>query len=309
MRPTPTHLHRLLPEGPPRWGSRALVVFLALAGALALFAAPRAGTSRAAAHGCPDVMFIGARGSGERLSKANHGLGAPLYEMARQLEKDVRNYGEQMGMLGVVYSADSVGELIPSVPEAAAYAAATPGGALALYYTRHLKPYTASVNDGVKLTIEAVHAVLSNCPEAELVLAGYSQGAMAVHQAERKLEHAGDEEALDAIGGTLLLGDGDRTSATDAKLIGGASRLTAGIRVALHGIARPQDVEEPETTVEICAVNDIVCDFSPSSIVHGLLGAIKVGTEVHTSYLSNPRERTYLTEAVNWLANEMGLTG
>lgn len=253
-------------------------------------------------------MFIGARGSGERLSKANHGLGWPVYEMATQLGKAVSRYGEHMGMLGVVYSADSVGELIPSVPEAAAYAAATPGGALALYYARHMKPYTASVNEGVKLTIEAVHAVLSRCPETELVLAGYSQGAMAVHQAERKLEHNGDEEALDAIGGTLLLGDGDRTPLTDAKLIGGASRLTTGIRVALHGIARPQDVEEPETTVEICAVNDIVCDFSPSSIVHGLLGAIKLGTEVHTNYLNKPSEKAYLTQAVDWLANEMGLT-
>jgi hypothetical protein len=254
-------------------------------------------------------MFIGARGSGERLSKTNRGLGAPLYEMAMQLEKDVANYGEQMGMLGIVYSADSVKVLVPSVPEAAAYAAATPPGALGLYYLRHLKPYAASVNDGVRLTIEAVHAVLGKCPETELVLAGYSQGAMAVHQAERRLEREGDEEALGAIGGTLLLGDGDRTPLTDAKLIGGASPMTTGIRVALHGIARPQDVAEPETTVEICAVNDIVCDFSPSSIVHGLLGAIKLGTEVHTNYLKNPGEKAYLSQAVDWLASEMGLTG
>jgi hypothetical protein len=253
-------------------------------------------------------MFIGARGSGEPLSKANHGLGQPLYEMAKQLDDAVSHYGEKMGMLGIVYSADSVGELIPSVPEAAGYAAATPGAALALYYARNLKPYTASIGNGVKLTIEAVHAVLGSCPETELVLAGYSQGAMAVHQAERKLEHEGDEEALDAIGGTLLLGDGDRTSFTDAKLIGGASRLTTGIRVGLHGVAHPQDVEEPETTVEICAVDDIVCDFSPSSIVHGLLGAIKLGTEVHTSYLTKPSEKRYLTQAVDWLAKEMGLT-
>ena len=228
--------------------------------------------------------------------------------MATQLGSAVSRYGEHMGMLGVVYSADSVSELIPSVPEAVAYAAASPGGALALYYTRHVRPYTASINNGVKLTIEAVHAVLSGCPEIELVLAGYSQGAMAIHQAERKLEHEGDEEALDAIGGTLLLGDGDRTARTDAKLIGGASQWTTGIRVALHGTAHPQDVEEPETTVEICAVNDIVCDFSPSSIAHGLLGAIKLGTEVHTSYLSKPSEKRYLTQAVDWLAREMGLT-
>jgi Cutinase len=260
-------------------------------------------------HGCPDVTFIGARGSGEAAKKSNRGLGEPVFEMAKLLQTKVDDYGETMGMVPVPYDADSVGELIPSKAEAVAFAADASTVALGLYLDRHVRPYTASINDGVKLTIEAVRATLADCPETEVVLAGYSQGAMAVHQAERQLEHEGDEESLDAIGGTLLLGDGDRTPLTKAKLVGGASRLTPGIRVALHGILRPQDVQEPETTVEICAVNDIVCDFSPSSIVHGALGAIKIGVEVHTSYMANPAEKAYLGEAVDWLAGEMGLTG
>jgi cutinase len=259
------------------------------------------------ASACTDVTLIGARGSGETKYQGK-GLGEPIYAMAKRLEGKVLSYGESMSTEHVEYTAAPVGELIPSTAEAFAFQTGLAGVALGLYWDRHVRPYTASVNDGVAETIDEVHKVLGECPETELVLAGYSQGAMAVHQAERKLEHSGDEESLDAIGGTLLLGDGDRTPLSKAKLIGGASRLTPGIRVALHGILRPQDVQEPETTVEICAVNDIVCDFSPSSVVHGALGAIKIGTEVHTSYTKKPSEEAYLNQAVDWLAREMGLT-
>lgn len=97
---------------------------------------------------------------------------------------------------------------------AAAAGATNLGAAELIYEKKNLKPYEASLADGVKQTIADVRAVLSLCPESELVLAGYSQGAMAVHQAELQLQRGGDEEALGAIGGTLLLGDGDRVPNT-----------------------------------------------------------------------------------------------
>lgn len=94
-------------------GALALIVLV-----FALGAAPAA----AAPHGCRDVMFIGARVSGEPLQvKKNgrmvtvfHGVGEPLEYMATQLETDGRNYGETMGILPVIYPADSTAELIPS---------------------------------------------------------------------------------------------------------------------------------------------------------------------------------------------------
>jgi hypothetical protein len=52
------------------------------------------------------------------------------------------------------------------------------------------------------------------CPHA-LILAGYSQGAMVMHQAELQLAAAHDTGVLGQITGTLLLGDGDRISHTD----------------------------------------------------------------------------------------------
>jgi hypothetical protein len=203
-------------------------------------------------HGCRDVMLIGARGSGEPMQvKKNgtlvtvfHGVGKPIDYMAGLLETDVEAYGEKMGILPVLYRADSVDDLKPSKGELAEMAL---GGALEIYYERSYKPYAASIADGVSKTIDDIHAALSGCPETELVLAGYSQGAMAIHQAELRLEREGDEEALDAIGGTLLLGDGDRVPNTRAKIFGGAPAGGEGVQVYLHGI-RVADVPEPETT-------------------------------------------------------------
>jgi hypothetical protein len=265
------------------------------------------GTSAAASHGCRDVMFIGARGSGEplqvkrsgRMVTVFHGVGKPVAYMAGLLEKDMSAYGETMGILPVIYTADSVAELKPSKAELAEMVI---GGARQIYEERNLRPYEASIADGVTQTIADVHAALDRCPETELVLAGYSQGAMAIHQAELQLEQNGDEEALDAIGSTLLLGDGDRAPDTQAKIFGLAPTGGEGVQV-YFGRFRPLDVPEPETTAEICVRGDIVCDFK----LHLDKAFYTEGTHIHSSYDVEPQQ-AYLRQAVAWLAEEMGLT-
>jgi cutinase len=274
---------------------------------MALAALP--GSSRATTpHGCRDVMFIGARGSGEPQRQwTDNGkattIGKPLYYMAELLETDVLAYGETMGILPVIYRADSVLELKPSKAEIELMVAAGLGGALRIFEDKNLKPYEASIAEGVKETIADVHAVTARCPETEVVLAGYSQGAMAVHQAELQLDRDGDEEALDAIGGTLLLGDGDRAPGTHAKIFGGAPAGGEGVQVYFRKF-KPLDVVEPETTAEICVRGDVVCDFK----LHLDKAFYGEGIHVHSSYDVEP-QKIYLRQAVAWLAEEMGLTG
>jgi hypothetical protein len=282
------------------WGVLVMVLVAIFAGA---------GNARAATEtNCPDVMFIGARGSGEPLLKKGsyvveqaRGVGGPLAYMAGLLEEDVRNYGEEMQVFPVAYSADPVEELVPSKVELAEMALSH--APEIIYYARNYKPYAASIADGVKETLADIHSTIDRCPETELVLAGYSQGAMAVHQAELQLEREGDEEALDTIGGTLLLGDGDRVPDTQAKIFGGAPSGGEGVQIYLHG-AKVRDVAEPETTAEICIRGDIVCDFG----IHLSISWYKHAAHVHTHYTKDSGEKAVLTQAVAWLAEEMGLT-
>jgi cutinase len=294
---------------------RAGAVAFLLATALTILLVPAAAGS-AAITKCADVMFVGARGSGELEEAATDGMGVPIDYMGKQLAKQVLAYGETFAFRQVPYSADSVDELVPSgleidsmkaagvvgigAPEAGV---AGLTGAAAIYYARHAKPYLRSIADGIAKTIARVKQLTGACPEAELILAGYSQGAMAIHQAELQLQREGDEEALIAIGGTLLLGDGDRVPNTAAKLIGGAPRGGEGVRVYLHGV-KPRDVAEPETTAEICVANDIVCDFR----LQLDRAFYSQGAHIHSEYKDNPQRR-YLDLAVDWLAHQMGLSG
>lgn len=293
-----------------RWRAVAFLAALGILVALMTIAlATLPGSSLATTpHGCRDVMFIGARGSGEPQRQwTDNGkattIGKPLFYMAELLETDVLAYGETMGILPVVYPADSVLELKPSKAEIELMVAAGLGGARKIFEVKNLKPYEASIAEGVKQAIADVHAITARCPETEIVLAGYSQGAMAVHQAELQLDRDGDEEALDAIGGTLLLGDGDRAPGTQAKIFGGAPAGGEGVQVYFQKF-EPLDVVEPETTAEICVRGDVVCDFK----FHLDKAFYTEGTHVHSSYDVEP-QRVYLRQAVAWLAEEMGLTG
>lgn len=123
-------------------------------------------------------------------------------------------------------------------------------------------------------------------------MAGYSQGAMVIHQAELQLDDDQHASAHDAVVGTSLLGDGDRTHDSRAKLFGSAPLSGEGVRVYLHGRAR--DVDQPWSTAEICNQHDIVCDFNLARIKDA--GA---ASAVHTGYLGH--DPGILDQAVDWI--------
>ncbi|HEU5062948.1 MAG TPA: cutinase family protein [Solirubrobacterales bacterium] len=281
-----------------------IVILLVVCVGVAAFASP--GSAKATDASCPDVMFIGVRGSGEKSLAATRGMGRSVYYMGTRLKEAINSQGETMGYLGVAYRADPVEELIPSSFELTALQSKAFGIALALYYRRHVHPFVESIDEGAAKTVQAIRTTRSDCPDTEMVLAGYSQGAMAVHQAQLGLIKEGDRDALDYIGGTLLLADGDRVPNTAAILIGGASRSGGGVRAKLHaGVLRPQDVAEPATTVEICSPHDIVCDFSPQAVFKFGRGTLLRYKNVHTSYVDERRQ--LLNDAVRRIAFEMGL--
>ena len=259
----------------------------------------------AATDKCTDVTFIGARGSGEESEDSTKGMGPSVYFMAAHLKGALRDRGVTVGYSHVRYPADSTKELIPSTEEIEALQSYGLGAALALYYVHHVRPYLKSIHTGVTRMIEEVELTDANCPATEIVLGGYSQGAMVIHQAELQLVEEGNGEAMDSISGTLLLGDGDRVPNTDAVLMGGAAASGAGIQARLHaGWLHPEDVAEPRTTVEICAPHDIVCDFSGTAIVYAGRDALLRRNNIHKSYFYE--RQNLLDGAVDLIARKVG---
>lgn len=271
---------------------RWLVLTVATSLLLAIGALSAAPAS--AQRACKDVTFVGVRGSGEELTRKNRGMGASVFRMGTRLRQRLKADGEEVGLLPIPYSALGVETLVPSRRQLALAAAGRIETALAFYYRNNVRKYLGSIDEGVELMLQALETTTANCPDTDLVLAGYSQGAMVVHQAELRLSDAEELDVLDAVWGTILLADGDRVPNSGARLIGTSQAHGQGVRTNLGGNDR-RDVVSPETTVNICNKGDIVCDFNASRIL-----GHKKASKVHTQY----RSGALLDEAVDWLLED-----
>ena len=283
--------------------ARQLATPLAIVTCAALLGMPAASTlgrpvsagSVRDAGSCPDLYIVGLRGSGEKADARQSSMGPTIFHMAQRLRARFEADDETVTLVGVEYPALGVETLQPSTRELALLPA-QPEAAFGLWYRHNFKKYLGSITDGVDAAHEAIVRATTACPDSDLVLAGYSQGAMAIHQAESRLRDEQAQDALDAIVGTLLLGDGDRVPNTAAHRVGSSAKRGEGVRTYAHGNARA-DVVDPELTAEICDANDIVCDFNVSRLLH-----FKRFSAVHTGYL---RRATAIDQAVDWLAGEL----
>ena len=190
------------------------------------------------------------------------------------------------------FSADSTDELKPT-----GLSWRNPITAARNYWFDHVTTFLRSTSSGADTLVSIVHNKTVACPGTQIVLAGYSQGAMAVHQAEIRLV-AGRESAQ--IIGTLLLADGDRLPTARAAHRGSAASNSSGIRTyvkqTLHlpnsSLTPPlRDVPLVGGTVEICNRGDIICDFGTLWARARAAKSTKPfgdGIHVHTTYGGSP---------------------
>ncbi len=256
-----------------------------------------------AAGSCDPVWFIGARGSGESAGEnyGYTGMGAPVSYLAKTAAGDLRAKGLAMAYRAVDYPADSVDVLIPNKAVRALLALGELGEAAALYVTTSVNPYDASIDSGIKKAEADVAGVLAACPDAKIIMAGYSQGAAVVHDAENWLAKNKPAE-LAHIAGTLLLGDPDRVQDTRAKTFGTAPKDAEGLRVALL-LVTPHEVPDPADTAEIANSDDIVADFAFSHV--DTLSRAEHSASVHTSYTKNAANLKLLASAATWIAGKI----
>ncbi len=219
-----------------------------------------AGTANAA-PGCPDVHWMGAAGSGERTEydiAANGGMGQIVYQSYLALQQQLAAEGRTITAEAVNYPAEDV------PPDAGV------GDWL---------DYMGSVDAGTNALGAQYAAFTAQCPTTKVVLAGYSQGAMAVH---RNLVNIGADPNLAAA---LLIADGDRHPDDTTVNIGSAStnpEKTGGAAqdwpILAHAPALlPANIGV--RTISVCDAGDAVCDYDPDA---DEVSATAVA--IHTSY-------------------------
>ncbi|RAX16739.1 cutinase family protein [Pseudarthrobacter sp. AG30] len=295
-----------------RFGSVFLVVLwlVALIAPPASFAADPSAVSTATVPtvgtACPSVVFIGARGSGERDAynvkdaagktiRKDSGLGPELDAVYDQMSGYLTARNVSVKSLFVVYPASNVNVLFLSKKEQTVLAALLltgPSAGLAVfaasYVVNHVNVYLASIDEGVKSATDELTTEAAQCPNARFVLGGYSQGALVMHELLLRLSDKNDASSQGLLGritATVLIADPGRKSNTAAMHYGTADPGAQGIKSFFT--VGERDVPTPSSTYDVCNLGDMVCDFSWATIVDKT--STTAGFNVHTlSYQKNP---------------------
>ncbi|MFV8166422.1 cutinase family protein [Mycobacterium sp. 134] len=235
------------------WALAAAVVFGGATVGLA------AASPAQAAPGCPDVHWIGVAGSGERDDPTvDAGMGRVVYNSLRDLGQWVQQDGRTMTAEAVAYPAAPV----PADGDLLGW-----GG------------FMSSVDAGVAALGNQYAAFTQQCPASEVVLAGYSQGAMVVHRNLAALS------ASPNLAAALLVADGDRLPADPTVNLGTATALPGtGKGVAqdwpiLAHAPAPLPVSVGSRTISVCDRGDAVCDYDEDADE-----VTATAIAVHTSY-------------------------
>lgn len=209
-----------------------------------------------AASTCADVLLIGADGNGER-PRAGHHFGPTL-------DTVTRGYLSRLQPTRTVEVERVSGRTAPLTTltrTARRHRPARPA-----IRVRAVRRWMASVDPAVRRTLPVVTAALRGCPEEQLVLVGYAQGAAVAHRLLLKLAKGG---LLSRVTAAVLFSDPDKRVRTKAARDGDpvAPRSHQGIAsLRLRGVP---DVPRPRgssTSWEVCARDDLVCDPSRTTL-------------------------------------------
>jgi hypothetical protein len=166
---TGRHVRRMAASSRRTLITRFVGVLVLLAGLLP--AALVGSASAKVKPSCPDVVLIGARGSGE--PETHRGLGPEVGPLSETLAKDLDGKLTYKSLL-VVYPAASAEPLrrLSKSEQALLRVALSPGpaapaalaGFLTIYKVNHLNPFLASINAGITSALDELRTEAVQCP-------------------------------------------------------------------------------------------------------------------------------------------------
>ena len=157
----------------------------------------------AAATVCPKVLFIGAAGSGEI-----SGLGPEMQGFYDVLSSSIPA-NLSIAKRAVLYGPEAVPVLYPTPTELLQLLSTNfplALSAIADSEANHLDVFSASIDRGIQGVLDAIQFEATSCSATRIVLGGFSQGAMVVHQVLDKLANRPD--LMSKIAYTALAADG-----------------------------------------------------------------------------------------------------
>jgi hypothetical protein len=206
--------------------------------------------------GCAQMLFLGARGTGEigpgsrgwpgnRNPADPNGLGAPIDSLLKTLTADISGH-LTIQSVSVRYDSSSIDTLIHD----------------------HAR-YFANLQAGVDWTLNFLSAQTIKCPDQKVMLAGYSQGAMVMHRLLREL----GTKLMAKVSAVVLVGDGDQVANDTVTRYGTAPLGAVGIghqypALSLYSKAK-FSVGVGARVLSVCTKDDPVCDWHVRDLLCG----------------------------------------
>jgi cutinase len=214
----------------------ALIAALGLLLALVIIApldrasSPRALATEGPVGRCADLVVLGARASGQRLTADNSQMGTEVHAMASEAAS--RLDVSSVRLAGLPY---------PAVPTSHGTAA-----------------YEASVREGVALLGARLTRLFAACPRTQVALAGFSQGAEVVHRALTGPTFT-DAQQRRVVAVALIADPTYDAGTTNAHQV--RYGVDAEARSGLLGPGEPLPAALAARTIDFCHPDDLVCSF------------------------------------------------
>lgn len=213
---------------------------------------------RAPATSCASVLFVGARGSGDKgpgskgwkppAKGDTYGLGATVDAVYERMAADLAGK-RTITVVSVRYEAYGVQTLLHAPNQ-----------------------YFANLATGVTWTLNMLASRAKSCPDQQIVLAGFSQGAMVVHRVLHDLgTTAPRRQILARVVNAVLAGDGDEVPNDNQIRFGTAARNARGIAQALRTISHASKVKFTTAVgarvLSVCNAHDLVCGWTDLNVL------------------------------------------
>jgi hypothetical protein len=221
---------------------------------------------------CKQVLFLGARGSGE-LGPGNYGFNS------KKVKGDPYGFGGPVNSAYAELKGD-FGNTISVQPVSVSYQA----NSVSLLVKNH-NLYFADLSQGVTSAMSYLKTQAKKCPSQEIILAGYSQGAMVQHRVLHDLINTkADKDILERVDAAILIADGDQVANDNEVQFGTASKAASGIGHWYPSVSRTSGAKFPKAyssiALRVCDTNDPVCDASSKDLD-------PLNVAVHLSYANS----------------------
>ena len=257
---------------------------------------------------CGDAVMIAARGSGEPRKTPSDVTVSPTLEMVyRSMQSAAPRKTVKVRVLD--YPARGLETLTAGLGDLNGLDSSK---YIAKYRDRlaaNVGLYLGGKDVGVDAMWNEFASVRLNCPAGtKIVLAGYSQGAMVVHEFLNELASTSDEAGKGAVVGAVLIADPERVRESTVLNLSDALDASSGVCQAIKAYTNcpraPTKLGDVSSvfagrTVQVCSSNDFVCDTSDfigtlrDAAVNGEArqAVFRYGVYVHTTYRWVPETR------------------